>query len=92
LPTHKSAEKRARQNKKARLRNKTYRTRVKTLTKEVEKSIEQGSPEQTQELLKKAVQAMDKARSHGPLHRKTASRKISRLSRQVAKSQSGGSA
>jgi len=91
LANHKSAEKRARQNKKARLRNRIYRTRVKTLTKEVIKSIDEGSPEQTQETLKRAIRAIDKARSHGPYHRKTASRKISRLSRLVSKSQAGGS-
>jgi len=91
LANHKSAEKRARQNTKARLRNKMYRTRVKTLTKEVLHSIDEGSPEQTQEVLIKAIRAIDKARSHGPYHRKTASRKISRLSRLAAKSQAGGS-
>ena len=83
----KSAEKRARQNAKARLRNKVVKTRVKTLVKETRLAASQDAPEKAQDALKKAARAIDKAKSHGAIHRKTAARKISRLARLVAKTQ-----
>lgn len=83
----KSAEKRARQNAKARLRNKIVKTRVKTLVKETRLAAGHDTPEKTQDALKKATRALDKAKSRGAIHRKTAARKISRLARLVAKTQ-----
>jgi small subunit ribosomal protein S20 len=87
LANTKSAEKRARQNAKARLRNKIVKTRVKTLVKETRLAASRGVPETAQSTLKKATQAIDKAKSRGAIHRKTAARKISRLTRLVSKTQ-----
>ena len=50
------------------------------------------SPENAVEALKVAMTTIDKAASKGTLHRKTASRRISRLSRHVFKAQAGGEA
>ena len=83
MATHKSAVKRARQNEIRRLRNKTFRTKSKTAVTRLRSAITGGSAEQAQEKLVEAVATLQKSVSRGVLHRKTASRKISRLSKQV---------
>jgi len=81
LATHKSAIKRNRQNAKKQLINQMRRTRVKTLTKDVLLAVESGNHEAAQDALGKAVPVIQRAASRGTLHRNTASRKISRLSK-----------
>jgi small subunit ribosomal protein S20 len=83
LANHKSALKRARQSEVRRLRNRGYKSRVKGAVKEVRSAIADNSPEQAQEKLVSAVSILQRTASKGVIHRKTASRKISRLSRQV---------
>lgn len=83
MANHKSALKRARQNEGRRLRNRGYKTRVKNAVKNVRAAVAENTPEKAQEDLKAAVSIIQKTASRGVLHRKTASRKISRLSRQV---------
>ena len=87
MANHKSALKRARQNQKRQLRNKVNKTRVKNTIKTAKDAAGQ-SPEQAQTALKEAMRAIDKAASKGTLHRKTASRRIARLSREIFKAQS----
>ena len=88
MANHKSAIKRARQSELRRLRNKISKTRVKTIVKKTQAEA-QESPAKAVESLKIAMKVIDKAAAGGTLHRKTASRKIARLSRQVFKAQSG---
>ena len=88
MANHKSALKRVRQSEKRRLRNKINKTRVKNVVKATHEAAAE-SPEKAAELLKSAMQTIDKAASKGTLHRKTASRKIARLARMVFKTQSG---
>jgi small subunit ribosomal protein S20 len=83
LANHKSALKRARQNEVRRVRNKGYKTRVKKAIKEVRTAIENNSAEQAQENFVKAVSIIQKTASKGIIHRNQASRKISRLARQI---------
>jgi len=83
LAIHKSAIKRARQNQVRNVRNKSNRTRVKNLIKQVTVAINENSPEKAQTALTAAVPAIQKAATKGAFHRKNASRKISRLTRQV---------
>jgi small subunit ribosomal protein S20 len=85
LANHKSAEKRARQNEKRRVRNKTVKTRVKHLTKEVRLASGEASKEEALAKLKAVQAVVDKALKKGVIHKKTAARKISRLSRLVNK-------
>ena len=80
-----SAEKRNRQTQKRRARNQGVRTRVKTAVKKVRESLERGEVAAAQEAFKTAARAIDKASSKGVVHRNTASRKISRLAKAVAK-------
>jgi small subunit ribosomal protein S20 len=83
LANHKSAEKRARQNEKRRVRNKAVKTRIKHLTKEVRLASGEASKEEALAKLKAAQSIVDKALKKGVIHKKTAARKISRLSRLV---------
>jgi small subunit ribosomal protein S20 len=83
LANHKSAEKRARQNEKRRVRNKAVKTRIKHLTKEVRLTSSEASKEEALAKLKAAQSIVDKALKKGVIHKKTAARKISRLSRLV---------
>lgn len=83
MANHKSAIKRARQSEIRRLRNRGYKTQVKNAIKSVRASLSDNSPEQTRENLSTAISIIQKTVSKGVIHKKTASRKISRLSRQV---------
>ena len=82
MANHKSALKRARQNAIRRMRNKAVRTRVKTIVKEV-RATTQSSPETAARKLDLAKSIIDKAAKKGTLHKRTAARKISRLSKLV---------
>ena len=79
MANHKSALKRAKQNEERKLRNKAVRTRVRSAVKEVRSA----SPEAAAEVLLAAQSTIDRAAKKGVLHRKNASRKISRLHKLV---------
>ncbi|MDA8166114.1 MAG: 30S ribosomal protein S20 [Desulfobacteraceae bacterium] len=83
MANHKSALKRNRQNQKARLRNRSNRTRVKTAIKAIEAAIGEQSVEKAQAALKAAIPVIDKAAVKGAYHKKNASRKVSRLTKRV---------
>ncbi len=84
MANHKSALKRARQNNKRQLRNKAKKTQVKSVTKLVETAIAEKSIEKAQKGMKLAQKVIAKsAGKNGILHKRTASRKISRLSRKL---------
>jgi len=85
LANTRSAEKRNRQSEKRRARNQGVRTRVKTAVKKVRESLEQGELAAAQQAFLAAARVIDKASSKGVVHRNTASRKISRLAKAVAK-------
>ena len=79
MANHKSALKRAGQNERRRLRNKAVQTRVKNVVK----AVRLAEGEDAVEKLNAAKSAIDKAAKKGVLHKKTASRKIARLAKQV---------
>jgi small subunit ribosomal protein S20 len=83
LATHKSALKRHRQNQKRRLRNKIVRSQLKTSVKSYVAAIEGKDKAAAQEAAKAAISTISKTASKGVIHKKTASRKISRLARKV---------
>ncbi len=84
MANHKSALKRNRQSLLRRERNKMNRSRVKTAVKKVDAAIEvEGSVEKAREALIAAVPVIERAAVKGAFHKKTASRKISRLTRKV---------
>jgi small subunit ribosomal protein S20 len=84
VANHKSALKRARQNENRRLQNKATRTRVKNIVKAVRLSVAEGAAEKSLEELKAAKSIIDKAAKQGVIHKNTAARKISRLSKHIA--------
>lgn len=79
----KSAIKRTRQNVVRTLKNGSIKNMIKTLSKKVEKEVKNKSKESAETALIKVVSAIDKAAKKGILHRNTASRKVSRLSKLV---------
>ena len=83
MANHKSALKRATQNEIRRIRNKSTKTRIKKVTKEVRLSLNEDSSEMTLKKLNTAQSLIDKAAKKGVIHKKTAARKISRLSKLV---------
>jgi len=84
LANHKSALKRARQNELSRLRNKAVKTRVKSTVKDVRFSVEESSNGDVIAKLNAAQSLIDKASKKGVIHKNTAARKISRLSKLVS--------
>jgi small subunit ribosomal protein S20 len=83
LANHPSALKRARQSKTRKLRNLAHKTRAKSVVKEVRALLQGSDTAQVQEKFKKAVSTLHRSVSKGVIHRKKASRKISRLARAV---------
>ena len=83
MANHKSALKRARQNTVRRLRNKSVRTRVKSVVKDVREAVADNLQDKVAQELNLAQSVLDKAAKKGTIHKKTASRKISRLTKLV---------
>lgn len=83
MANHKSAIKRARQSEEQRVRNRSRKTRMKNVIRDLEEVIGGKSPEKAAEELKKAVSVIAKTASKGVVHKNTAARKISRLTRGV---------
>lgn len=74
-----SAEKKNRQRIKRRARNVYHLTTLRTYVKRVRAAIEAKDGGKASEALKAAVKLIDKAAQKGVIDKKTASRKISRL-------------
>ena len=85
MANHKSALKRANQNQVRRLRNRMVKTRVKSVVKEVRKAAAEKTGQVPAELLKTAQSIIDNAAKKGALHKRSAARKISRLTRKANK-------
>ncbi len=84
MANHKSAEKRNRQNKIRNARNTHIRSTMRSLVKKLRIAIAEGDQEVAKALLEKAIPYIDKASTKGVIHKATASRKISRLSKLVS--------
>jgi small subunit ribosomal protein S20 len=80
----KSQIKRNRQNEKARARNKTVRSELKTRVRTAVTAAESGADD-TEEKARQAVKRLDKAVSQGVIHKNQAARRKSRLMAQVGK-------
>ncbi len=79
-----SAEKRHRQSVKRRLRNQAVNTRVKTAIKKVREAIAAKDPARAKTAFVEAERILHKAASKGVLHARNASRRVSRLAKQLA--------
>lgn len=65
------------------LRNKTIKTKIKTMIKKVETAIASGDKAAAEAQLKITIGEISKAGSKGIFHKNTVSRKISRLTKAV---------
>ncbi len=83
MANHKSAEKRNRQAQVRRLRNRMNRKEMKTAIRKFNESIESGSTEENQEALRQVTKVIARTARKGTIHKKNASRRISRLARKV---------
>lgn len=88
----KSAQKRAKQSEKKRLRNLARKSAVKSAVKKVLTTLEDGhEAERLAALLQEAEAQIARARSKGIFHRNTAARKIGRLAKRVARARRAAS-
>ena len=81
----KSAKKAARQSARRTVINKSRRARVRSATRKVEEAISSGDHKNAAAALKAAEPEIMRGVSKGVTHKNTASRKVSRLSKRVAK-------
>jgi len=78
-----SALKRTRQAEARTMRNRSVRNMLKTLCKKVDKAVTEKNADTAKAALKNAISALDKAARKGIVHKNTAARRVSRLSRLV---------
>ncbi len=83
MATHKSAEKRMRQNESRRVRNRHVKTSIKTMVKRVREAVQEKNEKKAKEALTRVIPLIDKASNKGVLHWRNRSRKISRLTKLV---------
>lgn len=79
----KSAQKRILQNEKQRERNRTFRSRMRTSIKRLRGAIDTGETGKAQELLPTTLRVIDETAQKGVIHRNTAARYKSRLTKAV---------
>ena len=80
----KSAEKRNRQNVKARERNRAQRSTLRTAIKKLRTAVAGGDAARAQEILPETLSVIDKTAQKRVIHANTASRYKSRLAQKVA--------
>jgi small subunit ribosomal protein S20 len=87
VANHKSAEKRNRQSLARRLRNRVNKTQMKNAVRKVNEAVLAGSVDEAKEALKIAIPVIAQTAAKGTLHKKNASRKVSRLTKSINKMQ-----
>ena len=78
-----SAKKRIRQNEKRRLRNKAYKTKMRTLTKKFIEAVNSGDASLAEKSFSSVSKEILKISSKGVIHKNQASRRISRLAKKL---------
>lgn len=77
------SKKRVRRNANREEVNKARRSRIRTYVKKVELAVEAGNADEAKIALKEAQPELMRGVTKGVLHKKTASRKVSRLAKRV---------
>ncbi len=85
MANHKSAVKRNIQAQAARLRNKINKTKIKTVVRKLDEAVDAGTADVAKDILKEATSVIARTASKGTIHKRNASRKISRLAKRVNK-------
>jgi small subunit ribosomal protein S20 len=80
----KSQIKRNRQNEKARLRNKSVKSSLKTAIRKLNAASEAGNTETATALLRDASRQLDKAVSKGVIHKNQAANRKSAIAKRIA--------
>lgn len=83
MANHKSAEKRVRQNAKRNLINRSNRSKLRTSIKNLRAAVATNDKTVSTELLYPTVSLIDKAVNKGVIHKNTAARYKSRLTKHV---------
>ena len=84
MANHKSAEKRVRQNAKRKEINRNNRSKLRTSIKKLRTAVAGNDKSASVQLLNPTVSLIDKAVNKGILHKNTAARYKSRLTKHVA--------
>jgi len=85
MPNIPSAAKRMRQNEKRRIANKSAKTELKSLAKNIQRSLTGGDKAKAEELLRDYHKQLDQAAAKGLIHRNQAARRKSRTTVKVNK-------
>ena len=80
----KSQIKRNRQNEKARLRNKSVKSSLKTVIRKLNEASASGNTESATTLLRDASRQLDKAVSKGVIHKNQAANRKSAIAKKIA--------
>ncbi|MSQ85267.1 MAG: 30S ribosomal protein S20 [Alphaproteobacteria bacterium] len=83
MAQHKSAKKRIRRNARRAVINKSRLSAIRTAVKGIEIALAAGDKAAAQAAFKKAMPAMARGATKGVMHKRTVSRKLSRLSKRV---------
>jgi small subunit ribosomal protein S20 len=85
MPNIDSAKKRVRRTAKRTAINISRKSRIRNFTRKVEEALSKGDKKAAQEALKAAEPEIMRGVSKGVLHKNTGSRKVSRLTKRLAK-------
>lgn len=85
MPNIASAKKRARQNAKRAAVNHARKSRIRSLSRKVEEAIEAGDRKAALAALKAVEPELVRGGTKGVLHKNTARRRVSRLTKRAAK-------
>jgi len=83
MANHRSAKKRIRQTARRTAVNRNRISRIRTFVKSVEQAIESGDKEAAATAYKAAQPEIHRGVTKGVLHKNTAARRLSRLSRRI---------
>ena len=85
MPNTKSAEKQMRVQERRRLRNKSVKSATRTYVKRAEVEITSGQAQASDDVIREALGALDRAASKGVIHPNNAARRKSRLMKKLNK-------
>jgi len=85
MANHKSALKKYRRDEKKRMINKTNKSKMRNLIKRFRKLIDENNIEEAKKIYPQLISRIDKTVTKGTIHKKTASRYKSRLTKLLLK-------
>ena len=85
MPNIASAKKRVRRTAKRTAVNHSRKSRVRNFTRKVEEALAKGDKKAAQDAMKAAEPEIMRGVSKGVIHKNTGSRKVSRLTKRIAK-------